>query len=188
MTFESSLQQLAELAGIVSEYHDIWGNRHTASDATRVGLLRAMGIACDNETEIAASLANWRTRHWRQRLAPVQVAPAGQPVRVQLHLPENEMATRLRWTLTLEAEGDANSTLSGDFLPADLPRLESTEIDATPWHALGLDLPAIASTGYHQLQIGDSQLSLILHPPRCHQAFDEKQRVWGLSVQLYGVR
>jgi len=188
MTFESSLQQLAELAGIVSEYHDIWGNRHTASDATRVGLLRAMGIACDNETEIAASLANWRTRHWRQRLAPVQVAPAGQPVRVQLHLPESEMATRLRWTLTLEAEGDANSTLSGDFLPADLPHLESTEIDATPWHALGLDLPAIASTGYHQLQIGDSQLSLILHPPRCHQAFDEKQRVWGLSVQLYGVR
>jgi (1->4)-alpha-D-glucan 1-alpha-D-glucosylmutase len=197
MTFDyqaqrSPLHQLAELAGIVSEYHDIWGNRHAASDATRVGLLHAMGIACDNETEIAESLANWQTRHWRQRLAPVQVAPAGQSVRVQLHLPESVMATRLRWTLTLEAGTDANSVisdkLSGDFLPADLPRLESTEIDATPWHVLGLDLPAIASTGYHHLQIGDSQLSLILHPPRCHQALAAEQRVWGLSVQLYGVR
>jgi (1->4)-alpha-D-glucan 1-alpha-D-glucosylmutase len=193
MTFDSQAQhsplyQLADLAGIVSDYHDIWGNLHSASDSTRVGLLRAMGIASESEAEIAESLANWRTRHWRQRLAPVQVAPAGQPLRVQLHLPESEMATRLRWTLTLEAEGDANPSMSGDFLPADLPLLESTEIDATPWHALGLDLPAIASTGYHQLQIGDSQLSLILHPPRCHQALASEQRVWGLSVQLYGVR
>ena len=70
MTFDSQaqhspLQQLADLAGIVSEYHDIWGNRHTASDATRIGLLRAMGIACDNETEIADSLASWWTRRWR---------------------------------------------------------------------------------------------------------------------------
>jgi (1->4)-alpha-D-glucan 1-alpha-D-glucosylmutase len=78
--------------------------------------------------------------------------------------------------------------LSGDFLPADLPQLESTQIDATPWHAIGLDLPAIASTGYHHLQIGDSELKLILHPPRCHQALAAEQRVWGLSVQLYGVR
>jgi (1->4)-alpha-D-glucan 1-alpha-D-glucosylmutase len=186
MTFDSPLQQLADLAGIVSEYHDIWGNLHAASDSTRVGLLRAMGVACDNETEIAAALANWQTRHWRQRLAPVQVAPAGQAPRVQLHLPASEMATRLRWTLTLEDGADAD--LSDEFLPADLPQLASSEIDGAQWHALGLDLPAIDRPGYHQLRIGDSQLSLILHPPRCHRALDENQRVWGLSLQLYGVR
>lgn len=47
MTFDSQAQhsplhQLADLAGIVSEYHDIWGNVHTASDATRISLLQIL--------------------------------------------------------------------------------------------------------------------------------------------------
>jgi hypothetical protein len=84
----SALLQLAELAGIVSEYHDIWGTPHTASDATRLGLLRAMGISCANAEEMAAALADWRARRWRQHLAPVLVSPAGQIPQVRLNLPE----------------------------------------------------------------------------------------------------
>ena len=182
----SSLQQLADLAGIVNEYHDIWGNAHAASDATRRGLLSAMGIACDNEERISAALTDWRTRHWRQRLAPVLVAPAGQVPHVRLHLPQAEMATRLHWTLHLENGG----TLNGECLPGDLPCIESTELDGQPWCALALDLPAIHDTGYHRLHIScvEKPLNLIVHPPRCHQPLGEDQRVWGLSVQLYGVR
>jgi (1->4)-alpha-D-glucan 1-alpha-D-glucosylmutase len=180
------LRQLADQAGIVAEYHDIWGTPHAATDAARRGLLRAMGIACGSEEEIAASLQRGRMRHWHQRLTPVLVVPAGQPPRVRLHLPQSEMAGRLRWTLTLE-NGAAQS---GEFEPDNLPRLESTEIDGTPWHALGLDLPPLDSPGYHRLQIGDAPetLSLIVHPPRCHQPLADGQRVWGLALQLYGVR
>ncbi len=184
----SSLRQLADLAGIVAEYHDIWGTPHAASDATRRGLLQAMGIACSDDAEIAASLHRWQMRHWHRRLAPVQVAPAEQPLRVRLQLPQEEMAQRQRWTLTLE-NGEQHGA---EFQPAELTHLESTEIDGMPWHAVGLDLPALSTPGYHHLQIGESNetLSLIVHPPRCHQppALDGEQRVWGLSVQLYGVR
>ncbi len=188
MNTPSSLRQLADLAGIVAEYHDIWGNAHAASDATRRGLLQAMGIACADDAEIAASLHRWQMRRWHRRLAPVQVAPAEQPLRIRLQLPHSEMAQRQRWTLTLEH----GEILAGEFQPADLAQLEATDIDGAPWHALGLDLPALAATGYHRLQIGESNetLSLIVHPPRCHRppALDADRRVWGLSVQLYGVR
>ncbi len=182
----SSLQQLADLAGIVSEYHDIWGNAHAASDATRRGLLRAMGTPCSNDVEIAASLTDWQTRHWRQRLAPVLVTPAGQVPHVRLHLPEAELPANLHWTLRLE-NGDA---LDGDCRSDALPRIEASEIDGQPWHALVLDLPAIHDIGYHQLSISsiDQALSLIVHPARCHQPLQDDQRVWGLSLQLYGVR
>lgn len=180
----SPLQQLADLAGIVSEYHDIWGTPHTTSDHSRRGLLQAMGIACDDDDAITASLAGWHKRHWRQRLPPVQVVPDGTALRVRLNLPQNEMATRLSWSLKRED----GTTENGEFQPADLPLLDSTDIDGTQWHAIGLDLPAIAAIGYHRLKVGESELSLIIHPPRCHQALNENQRVWGLSVQLYGVR
>jgi (1->4)-alpha-D-glucan 1-alpha-D-glucosylmutase len=188
MNLDSPLRQLADLAGIVAEYHDIWGTPHAASDTTRRGLLQAMGIACGDDAEIAASLRQWQMRHWHQRLAPVLVVPAEQPLRVRLQLPQSEMANRLRWTLTLEN----GELLSDEFLPSDLPYLESAYIKGEQWHALGLDLPAIAAPGYHRLQIGETNetLSLIVHPPRCHQpeALSTGRRVWGLSVQLYGVR
>jgi (1->4)-alpha-D-glucan 1-alpha-D-glucosylmutase len=189
MNLDTPLHQLANLAGIVSEYHDIWGAPHATSDHSRRGLLHAMGIACGDDAEIEAALRHWHLQHWHQRLAPVQVTPAEQPLRVRLQLPQSEMTQHQRWTLTLE-NGDK---LSDEFLPGDLPYLESAYINGEQWHALGLDLPTMTSIGYHHLKIGESELSpielsLIVHPPRCHQPLAEDQRVWGLSVQLYGVR
>lgn len=184
MTSASSLRILADLVGIVAEYHDIWGNAHAASDATRRGLLQAMGIACGDDAEIETSLRLWRTRHWRQRLAPVQVIPANQAIQVQLHLPQAEMALPLDWTLTLE-NGDS---LNGTCSPSDLATLDQEEIDAETWLALRLELPAVGEIGYHRLQVGGGSQSLIVHPPKCHQPLADAQRVWGLSIQLYSVR
>lgn len=184
MTSDSSLRQLADLVGIVAEYHDIWGNAHAASDTTRRGLLQAMGIACGDDAEIETSLRLWRIRHWRQRLAPVQVIPINQAIEVQLHLPQAEMPLPLDWTLTLES-GD---TLSGTCQPNNLATLDQEEIDAETWLALRLELPAVSEIGYHRLQVGGGSQSLIVHPPKCHQPLADAQRVWGLSIQLYSVR
>lgn len=184
MTPSTPLQQLADLAGIVSEFYDIWGTPHATSDQSRRGLLKAMGIASDDDQAIAASLADWHHRHWLRRLAPVQVVAAGQAARLRLNLPQDELSTRIDWRLLLED----GTPLSGEFLPAELPPLATAEVDGAPWHAVTLELPAIDAIGYHQLRIGDDTLSLIVHPPHCHQPLDEQQRVWGLSLQLYGVR
>lgn len=180
----SPLQQLADLAGIVSEYHDIWGTPHPTSDHSRLGLLGSMGIACNDEAEIAASLAGWHARRWRQRLAPVQVVAVGHTVRVRLQLPQAELATPLAWKLGLEN----GEIVQGQCLPSELPLLESAEIEGETWHAVGIDLPQIDAIGYHQFHLNGQTLRMIVHPLRCHQPLNENQRVWGLSLQLYGVR
>lgn len=186
MNLASPLRQLADLAGIVAEYHDIWGTPHTASDTTRRGLLQSMGIACSDDAEISAALLDWQMRHWQQRLAPVQVVPVNQAACLRLHLRQDEMGQRRTWTLRLEN----GATQTGMFDPASLKQLDTQEINGEPWLAVELALPDITETGYHQLQIDgfDSHLDLIVHPPRCHQPLADGQRVWGLSLQLYGVR
>jgi 4-alpha-glucanotransferase len=186
------LQRLAELAGILPEYHDIWGQRHETSDATRRALLAAMGIACGSEAESDAALRAWQEREWSRRLPPVQVERAGTPLRITLRLPERADGQTLHWRLFLEDGGSR----AGSFVANELEQLDSTRIAGQTWHARVLDLPALAETGYHRLEVtaegaGETgSLALIVCPARCYQpeAIQGKNRIWGLSLQLYGVR
>ena len=76
-----SLEHLAARYGIAAEYHDIWGKRHTASDATLAALLAQFephagpDPALPPAAAIAADAARWslplgvageaRTQRWR---------------------------------------------------------------------------------------------------------------------------
>jgi len=194
----SSLHRLGELAGILPEYDDIWGKRHATSDDARRALLGAMGIACGSEAEIDASLRAWQAREGRRRLPPVRVETAGTPLRVTLRLPASASALPCHWRLLLE-DGRRRE---GRFVPSDLELLDKPRVAGRAWRAWALDLPPLAETGYHRLEVavegeiegedeGDSaSLPLIICPPGCYQpeAIRGENRVWGLSTQLYGVR
>lgn len=186
----AALQQLSELVGILPDYHDIWGNRHETSDAARRALLGAMGIACASEAECAAASQTWQAAPWRRRLPPVLVAQSHAPIALSLHLPEREAEQVCTWRLTQED----GHRMYGQFTPASLEPGEARELDGEPWRQYRLYLPPIHDTGYHRLEIdlagGTQSLPLIVHPTRCHQpaCVREGGRVWGLSVQLYGVR
>ncbi len=188
------LRRLGELAGILPEYHDIWGNRHEASDETRRALLGAMGIPCADQAEVEAALGAWERREWSRRLLPVHVETVGAPLRITLRLPAEAAGRTFRWSLALEG-GDA---LDGQFVPDQMEQLDSAAIEGQTWQAWALDLPAVAETGYHRLAVfadGEDEdeasgLTLIICPDRCYQpeAILGENRTWGLSVQLYGVR
>ena len=190
----NSLQRLGELAGILPAYDDIWGRRHATSDETRRALLAAMGIACGSEAEISASLRMWEKQAWHRRLPPVQVAQAGAPARITLRLPAGAARLPCHWRLILEDGGSRE----GRFVPNRLPRLDCRRLGRLTWHAWCLELPAVAETGYHRLEVtvdgeeaGESAaMPFIVCPPRCYQpeAILGENRAWGLSVQLYGVR
>lgn len=190
----SSLHRLCEIAGILPEYHDIWGRRHETSDETRCALLAAMGIACGSGAEIDAALRAWQEREWRRRLPPVQVETAGAPLRITLRLPARAAERSCQWRLVLED----GSRREGRFVPNELELLDSARIAGKAWRAWTLALPGLAETGYHLLEVSiegednadGASLPLIICPARCYQpgAIMEENRVWGLSVQLYGVR
>jgi (1->4)-alpha-D-glucan 1-alpha-D-glucosylmutase len=190
----NALLRLAELAGILPEYHDIWGQRHETTDAARRALLAAMGLRCASGAETEATLRAWEKRMWLQRLPPVQVATVGMPLRITLRLPARATGQALQWHLLLENGGHRD----GHFVPDKLVQMESSRVAGQTWRACALDLPAVDATGYHRLEVwgegeetGDrAAMALIVCPGRCYQpeAIQGDNRVWGLSLQLYGVR
>ncbi|HRH79540.1 MAG TPA: malto-oligosyltrehalose synthase [Thiobacillaceae bacterium] len=194
MTATELLHRLADLAGIQSGFHDIWGKYHETTDEARVALLEALELPSRDEAAMAWAVRDLENRDWLQVLPPVTVAPAGQPAVVPLHLPEPALRVRHQWRLELET----GKVLAGEVLPADLRRLGSREVEGVAHHALVLELPALADTGYHQLQLAGAadgwghvaHMPLIIHPMHCHQpeAVGDGGRVWGVSAQLYGVR
>ena len=179
------LRALAERKGIVPEYVDQSGReRRVTSDATRVLLLRAMGLEAGTEAEASAALEELDRRERERLLAPTRVVRRGElgTARVQLQLPP-QASGRVQWMLTLEHERGGADTMRG-------------EADARA-HSVECALPAHPEPGYHtlraQVQWADGEAEadqrLIVAPDSCWQPADaERWRAFGLIANLYTVR
>jgi (1->4)-alpha-D-glucan 1-alpha-D-glucosylmutase len=188
------IERLAELAGIQPFYQDIWGHTHLASLETKQALLTAMGVACGDEAAARESLRQWELGTWQRLLPAVSVHTVGEsPLRVTLRLPARDLGRTARWRLSLE-QGEV---IEGVFRPDALARLERAELDDGEYLALALELPppCCVTPGYHHLELGldgmaGAETTLIVCPPACYQppAVADGRRVWGVGVQLYGVR
>ena len=192
MSLDELIHRLAERAGVQPLYQDIWGHSHVASRKVQQALLTAMGIACADEAAARESLAQWEAAQWRALLPPVLVHPQGQePVRLTLHLPAAARDRAGRWWLALEH----GVTTEGRFQAGDLPELARRTFDDGDYLALGLTLPPCDAAGYHHLMLEldglpSAQMPLIVCPTTCYRpaVLQGGGRVWGVSVQLYGVR
>ncbi len=184
-----SLKSLARRCGIADHYHDIWGADHRTADHTSQALLAAMHHP---QAQVAvapdALLDVLNAAEWEQALPPVVVARTGSAIQVPLSLARADGDREWRWTIVEEA----GTTSTAAFTPAALPRLDS--------HAdrlrCQLELPPVSTMGYHRLQVDAADqarrltMPLIVVPPQCHQpaALSAGERLWGLTLQLYGVR
>ncbi|MDO9242602.1 MAG: 4-alpha-glucanotransferase [Rhodocyclaceae bacterium] len=189
------LKTLANRCGIADAYHDIWGGHHATSTYTRQALLAAMHFAPEAVADAPADLIKTIEAAEHQRvLPPVLVVRAGEPIRI-LHALQN-----WHWTLVLET-GVTTS-------PPREPRFAQPSPQGAEKH-LGrpgvflhgqcpptgeLELSPIETLGYHRIEFRRDAIThsmpLIVVPQRCHQpvAIQEGGRIWGLTVQLYGVR
>ena len=164
-----TLETLANVCGIADAYHDIWGGHHQTSTYTRQSLLTAMHFPPEQVADDPAGLLAGIEAAARQRLLPpALVVRAGETFRIPHKL------TDWDWTLILE---NGSSSLSGRSLPAG-----------------DMELPPIDTLGYHRIEFRRADtihvLPLIVVPQQCHQpaAIQDGGRIWGLTVQLYGVR
>ena len=187
----SNLQHLSDLVGILPEYYDLWGNRHETTDKSRRALLSAMAIQGTSEAELSSEIHSWQQRHWHQALPPVLVVHAEDPINVTLIIPEHSLGLEHRWSLTLEEGAVHDETIT----PQHLEHLDSTSTNGEVMFAVNLCLPPMAELGYHRLEVwrGDTPIGdmpLIVCPIACYQppAISHGNRVWGLAVQLYGLR
>ncbi len=174
----SALQALAEYLGVFPAYWDIWGGHHVASESALRAVLQAMGHACASEAECEAGLKALQQAAGREMLPPVWVARAS--ATLMLRLPET--CAGGHWQVALEEGG----MLEGEFSADELPLRDQ----GGGWMGRELALPELP-LGYHRLEVAAAGLnascSVIVCPPRCH-AVPSGQRVWGLGLQLYGLR
>lgn len=197
-----ALERLAGLAGIAAEYVDIWGNTHRVADATRLALLRSMGVVGD-AADVEQALSEREERPWRRGLDPVHVVRQGEaPLVLVYRCPESSADRLHRWTLTLES----GETSSGEFRPGELERRGSRQTGGAGHVAVALRWREPLPLGYHRLAIlapgpavraerraspGEpASTMLIVTPERCYlpAALERGGRIWGPTLHLYGVR
>lgn len=193
MTDRRLLRQLCHAMGVLTEYHDVFGNRRQVPVGTLRALLIALRVPLDDPDAARAWLARREKAEWQHLLPPVRVhRQSAGPCTLILSLPEAEASHAFRWELTAE-----NGTRHGGRLrPAELPAVETRIFDGGAYLRCAFTLPLDPGQGYHRLKVFPprkhtaAELLLVVAPDTCYvpEALRPERKLWGLAVQLYGVR
>jgi 4-alpha-glucanotransferase len=184
------IEKLASLRGIADAYHDYRGELKVFSLQTKKGILRAMGCAVDDESELAASLAQVEAVRWRKLLPPVATS-RGARIGFDINVSARELGDSLVWRVHWENGSRSNGVIA----TADCAEVWRGEV-AGSWitrrrFELMIDLPP----GYHEFEASlaggaAERCLLIISPPTCYEpaAIVAGRRLWGVAVQLYTLR
>ncbi|MCC6473998.1 MAG: 4-alpha-glucanotransferase [Burkholderiales bacterium] len=175
---QAVLRRLCALAGIATGYHDIYGRHHAVSDANLAALLAQWGIPVDLPGGLEQAERAFIERHERPLLAPALVVPAHS---ASWSVHTRAPAAALEWRISEEGGAEHRGGI-GSAAPGDAQGLRFTP---------GVALPM----GCHRIRITAggapvAQSALLAVPSRGWQpaAVELGARLWGVSVQLYGLR
>jgi 4-alpha-glucanotransferase len=182
------LNEICRHLQVDSEYYDIWGQPHRASEPALRAILGSLGLAADNDEALGRSWAALVSEQESSILEPVTVAVSSLPVRVLVRRRPAEREQDVTATLTLE-QGD---TLSYTWPAASLEPADENADEL-------LSLPAGLPLGYHSFEIelrnaaGDvrrGRQRLIVAPERAYlpERLTTGGRLAGIAISLYGIR
>ncbi len=196
---QARLDELSDRFGIVSDYHDIFGQRHVTSADTKRAILGAMGVKVETEEDVARELAESQDAVWRTPCDPVLVCRMEEERAKtwSFRMPakaDEDQALRIEWTIQDENGGCRVTEEAG----LNLIPVETHVINNERYVRFELPLPTGLEIGYYDLTATGSapsrcvegRLRLILTPTQCYMPprLDEGVRTWGLSLQLYSLR
>jgi (1->4)-alpha-D-glucan 1-alpha-D-glucosylmutase len=185
----SAIDQLADLLGIAAHVTDGWGVSRPVSAETKTALLAAMGIAVDDADAVARAIAARRCERWERILPPVHVVDAERAGAIEIALAAD--ADTVSWTLRSERGVPERGTARW----SELACVDAATLDGHAREIRTLPLGALAA-GYYTLSVaaGDrgASTTVIAAPDQCLLPPCLRPRpdgrVWGLAVQLYGLR
>ncbi|HUP98314.1 MAG TPA: malto-oligosyltrehalose synthase [Usitatibacter sp.] len=189
---DNHLERLAQQYGIEPGYHDIWGQWRSPSEDTLRALLAALGVDAHDTQSVDSTLAADERDEWTRVVPPITVLRAlelGRGMRIQLQ--HASLNRPLAWRITSES-GEIREE---PFNPVRLNIVEDYQREQLQVRAFELPLPADLPEGYHRVTLieGDTLLGsglLAVVPEKCYlpPGLADDGRVWGATVQLYGVR
>src|ERR1700722_18541925 len=188
MNYQELLARAAQAYGIELRYTDTWGREHDASPEVLRALLASLGFSAGSAEEIERGLAAREAARWRQPIDPTLV------IREDLdHLRVHIPAARKGASMKVEIQWEHGELQHHWFWMAELPTLETANVEGVGWLAKRVPLPGLR-LGYHHIRLlwmHEPQLEtfadarLIVCPRRAKPA---EQRAAGLAVSLYGLR
>jgi len=192
MSETGELRRLAALAGLLPSYRDASGEDRQVSLSTQRALLAALGLPCDDPDEVKDAIRIIEERPFRQVLDPVLVTRRARGGRVSMRI--SLSAKRATTPITWRFEPESGRTREGRLRFDRLVLLDQRSIDGEEIERRTFVLPFAVAPGYHRFHLfldGEGlSLPVIVVPQRCYAGHPgtEKQRMWGMSLQLYGLR
>ncbi len=188
----AGLDALCDACGIATGYHDISGTLHQPDVEVKRSLLDALDYPVSNDEDIQRHLETLRSRDWRRIIAPVIVFRQNDSsLWLRLSLTPAQCAEPVRWELREEG---GNSRRGSWELQADHANGEYW-LNEGPVKRFDVELTDVSSIGYYQLEIKtvDGAVAascLIVAPGACYEppVFEQQQKAWGVSLQLYSLR
>ncbi len=185
-SYVDALSTAAELLGVQSSFHDIWGKQHFATDEVKEAILRSLGVDTLS-TESIDHHIQARLQEQTALLPPSLVLLASNP-QVPLTLPSYLAAADVDVNITLEAGMSRRVTFSlASFTPA-----KQWESHGEHFVRFELTLPKDLPLGYHTLSVSVRGLHgashLILAPGRAFFPQPDTQKYAGIAISLYGLR
>lgn len=180
---QQTLEQVAQLAGIASNYQSMWGEETTVASSTITHLLHSLGYDISSDE---ALLQSAEKKHKPDILDSVVIAYQEQPIEVGLSLGVSARANDFEWRLECE-----NGESYSGYLQSQVIR---DERDAGG--PLVFTIPGKLPLGYHHLSVSRKRrktpytTTLIVAPQQCYKQpeLEQNKKLWGPSIQLYTLR
>lgn len=182
------LYRLAQLYGIQMAYYDVSHRRRQASPEALIAVLQSLGAPIVTLQDAPQALRGRQQELWQRILEPVAVVWNGKPLPLRVRLLVREADAFLSCQLKLET----GERQSWEWCGADLPVVETAEIEGTQYVVKQLLLPAMLPWGYHQFTLelpGRHSEALIVSAPLKTYISREQQenRMWGVFLPLYAL-
>lgn len=189
------LRQLSDHYGLVSSYHDVFGNLHQISHESAIRVLQSMRVLPKNEDITEGTLeAAWNKTEdmsWSQFVAPVQVfRESQQPLWARLNVPTQIDLNKIR--INLIKENGEQVDLGSPNKAVEVGH--KTLSHGTQFTAWNWEIPIRLTPGYHRLVFSifgsETQQLLVCAPETAYEPLSIQQgkRCFGPALQLYSLR
>ncbi|MCC6271902.1 MAG: 4-alpha-glucanotransferase [Deltaproteobacteria bacterium] len=184
---EHPLLSLARAYGLETGYVDAEGRRQEASTEVLLAALRALGASVASEAGATEALRARRLEEVRRVLEPVYVHWQGEPLEIEITLPESEGGSRLLAELRTEAGERRRFELD----PERATARERRDVEGISFLRRRWRLELAPEPGAHSLLVEASgrrlEATLISAPPRAYSPQEPEGRRWGLFLPLYAL-
>lgn len=194
------INELSDLCGIVPEYWDIFGKKHTASIETKKAVLCAMRLDISSADSLRDEINRLKRRPWNSFLEPVKVLSVKeQPFSIPVYMPVregDEGRLALSWSIEDEKGRKDDYAVSGRAVTIS----DSKWLDNVRYLKIDLSINGPLAIGYYSLRVTglcpgatfSGEAKIIMAPDSCYlpPQFDSPgtSRLWGMYLNLYSIR